>query len=351
MGASAALPGADSRLPPQEVVGLAGDLLAGPGGHPRLVALEPLKTTVYRLRFDRLVGTASVVAKRLSPGRARANELVAQRWLPAAGLERACPELCGVVNEPSGSAVWHIYEDVAGSGLDGGIPDPERVGPVVELIAELHTRFADHPLLAECQEHGENGDLGIGFFTAQVARSIDALKSIGSPSVAPSREQAELRDRLLGRVERLDAERDERASLVERVGGPDTLLHGDLWTTNTHVVERGEGFQARLIDWDHVGVGPVTYDLSTFLYRFAAEHRPWILGRYRDAVGRQGWRLPDDSTLNLLFETAEYARYACCLAGPALAASRAESWGFEQLAEVESWFVSLEPVLAVDGGR
>lgn len=351
MSAGAAIAGTDSRLPPQEVVELAGDLVAGPGGRPRLVALERLKTGVYRLRFDPLAGTASFVAKRLSPGRARANELVAQRWLPAAGLEWACPDLRGVVDEPSGSAVWHIYEDLAGSGLDRGIPDPGRVGPMVDLIAELHTRFAGHPMLAECREHGENGDLGIGFFTTQVARSIDALKSIGSPSAVLSRERAELRDRLLGRVERLDAERDERASLVERWGGPDTLLHGDLWTTNTHVVDRGEGFQARLIDWDHVGVGPVTYDLSTFLYRFAREHRPWILGRYREAVARQGWRLPDDSILDLLFETAEYARYACCVAGPALAASRAEPWGFERLAEVESWFASLEPVLAVNGGR
>jgi hypothetical protein len=351
MSASAPAADAGNRRPPQEVVDLARRLFTGPGGRPRLVALEPLKTAVYRLRFEVLAGPASVVAKRLSRRRARANELVAERWLPAAGLKWACPELRGVVHEPAGSAVWHIYEDVAGSGLDGGLPDPERVGPVVELIAELHTCFAGHPLLAECREHGENGDLGIGFFTAQVSRSIDALKSIGSPSVALSREQAELRDRLLGRVERLDAEQDERASLVEKSGGPDTLLHGDLWTTNTQVVERSEGFQARLIDWDHVGVGPVTYDLSTFLYRFTPEHRPWILRRYREAVARQGWRLPDDCTLNLLFETAEYARYACCLAGPALAASRAEAWGFEQLAEVESWFASLEPVLAVDGRR
>jgi Phosphotransferase enzyme family len=349
MRASATAPGARSPLPPHEVVELARHLLAGPGGHPRLVAQEPLKTSVYRLRFDGLVAPASVVVKRLAPGRARANELVARRWLPAVGLEWACARLRGVVHELSGSAVWHIYEDVAGSGLDAGLPDPKMVGPVVELIAELHTRFAGHALLAECREHG--GDLGMGFFTAQVARSMDALKAIGSLGPPLSREQAELRDCLLGRVERLDAERGERGFLVERSGGPDTLLHGDLWTTNTQVLERGEGFQARLIDWDHAGVGPVTYDLSTFLYRFAREHRPWILGRYREAVARRGWRLPDDSILNLLFETAENARYACCLAEPALAASRAERWGFEQLAEVERWFVGLEPVLAVDAGR
>jgi Phosphotransferase enzyme family len=335
------------RLPPQEVVELAGHLFAGPGGHPRLVGQELLKRSVYRLHFDVLAGPDSVVAKCLSPRRARANELVAQRWLPAVGLDSACPGLRGIVNERSGSVVWHIYEDVGGSGLDQGTPDPDRVGSVVELIAELHTRFAGHAFLPEAREYGVDGDLGIGFFTAQVARSSQALNSIGSLGL--TREQADLRERLLDRVERLDAEQDERALLVESSGVPDTLLHGDLWTTNARVVERKQGFQARLIDWDHVGAGPVTYDLSTFLYRFAPEHRPWILGRYRDAAARRGWRLPDDSTLNLLFETAEYARYVCCLAGPALAASRAERWGFEQLAEVERWFTRLEPVLAVDG--
>jgi hypothetical protein len=94
----------------------------------------------------------------------------------------------------------------------------------------------------------------------------------------------------------------------------------------------------------------VTYDLSTFLCRFAPEHRPWILGRYREAAARRGWSLPDDLTLNLLFETAEYARYACCLAEAAVAASRGECWAFEQLAEIDTWFESLEPALPVAGG-
>jgi hypothetical protein len=93
----------------------------------------------------------------------------------------------------------------------------------------------------------------------------------------------------------------------------------------------------------------VTYDLSTFLYRFAPEHRPWILNRYRAAAARRGWQLPGDSTLNRLFETAEYARYVCCLAEAALAASRGERWAFEQIAEIDRWFAALEPALAVDG--
>ena len=349
MSASASTAGTGSRLPPPEVVELARHIFVGPGGSPRLVAHELLKKSVHRLCFDVLAGPASVVVKRLSPALARASQLVAERWLPAAGLEWACPGLQGVVREPSGSSVWHIYEDIAGSGLDDSLADPARVVPVVELMVELHTRFAGHALLAECRELG--ADLGMSFFAGQVGRSIDALKSIGTlgPPLLP--EQAALRNRLLGRVERLYSERHGRALLLETCGGPDTLLHGDLWTTNTLVVERADGLQARLVDWDQAGVGPVTFDLSTFLYRFPSESRPWILGRYRDAAARRGRWLPDDSTLNLLFETAEYARYACCLAEAALAASRGESWGFEQMEEIETWFARLEPALAVDGCR
>jgi ATP-binding cassette subfamily B protein len=339
---------AGSRLPPPEVVERARHLVAGRDDHARLLLQEPLKKSVHRLRFD-VDAPSSVVVKRLSPRIARANELVARQWLPAVDLDRACPGLRDVVKERSGSRVWHIYEDVGGTGLDDSPRDPARVAPVVELLVDLHTRFAGHALLPEFRKHG--GELGMGFFAAHVARSIDGLKSIGSLGPSLSREQAELRDRLLDRVERLDAERDDRASLLERYGGPDTLLHGDLWLSNTLVVWRADGFQATLIDWDHVGMGPVIYDLSTFLYRVAPEHRPWILVRYREAAARRGWQLPDDVTLNHLFETAECARYACNLGDAALAASRREWWGFPMMAEIESWFADLEPVLAANGGR
>jgi hypothetical protein len=349
MTTSAAPAHATTPLPPPEVVELAGDVLGGTGESLRLVSHEPLKKSVQRLCFETRTGPASVVVKRLTAHRARANQLVAERWLPAGGLGWACPRLRGIVHEPAGPAVWHIYEDVAGSGLDCGLPDPQRVSPMVELIVALHTRFAGHALLPECRKQG--GELGMDFYNSEVARSVCVLESIGSLGPPLAREQAALGDRLLRRVRRLHGERHARALQFQTWGGPDTLLHGDLWTTNTLVEERSDGLQPRLIDWDHVGVGPVAYDLSTFLYRFPAEHRPWILGRYREAAARRGWQLPDDSTLNLLFETAEYARYACCLAEAALAASRGEHWGFEQMEEIESWFASLEPVLAVDGSR
>ena len=77
----------------------------------------------------------------------------------------------------------------------------------------------------------------------------------------------------------------------------------------------------------------------------------WILKLYREAAARRGWQLPDDSTLNVLFETAECARYACNLGDAALAASRGEWWGFPMMEEIERWFADLEPVLAADGAR
>jgi Phosphotransferase enzyme family len=339
----------DTRLPPPGVVEHARHLVAGHDGDARLLRCERLKKSVHRIRFESLGRPVSVVAKPLSPRIARVNELVARQWLPAVDLERACPGLRGVVKERSGSKVWHIYEDVGGSRLDETPPDPARVAPVVELIVDLHTRFADHAMLPQLRKYG--GELGMSFFDEQVVRSIDGLRSIESLDPPLSRRQSELRDRLLGRVERLYQERDERASLLEKWGGPDTLLHGDLWPSNALIARRDGGFQATLIDWDRVGLGPVTYDLSTFLYRLDPEHRPWILRVYREAAARRGWRLPNDSTLNLLFETAECARYACCLGDAALAASEREWWGFLMMEEIERWFTDLEPVLAGDGAR
>jgi hypothetical protein len=287
------------------------------------------------------------VVKRLTRRRAETTRLLADRWLPAIGLEWSCARVLGAADEPGGRGVWLVYEDLQGDMLDCRSLDPTRVGPVVELIAELHARFCGHDLLAECRKHGE--ELGMDFFTSEVARCIRHLRSIKSSPRRLAADDAVLTDRLLERVERLYGERQERALTFEALAGRDTLLHGDLWTTNTLVVDGSTGPQPRLIDWDHAGVGPATYDISTFLYRFLGEHRPWILDHYREALAWRGWQLPDDRELNALFETSEYARYACCLAEAALAASQGKSWGREQMAEIDSWFASMEPVLALEG--
>jgi ATP-binding cassette, subfamily B, bacterial len=333
--------------PPAETVELARNRLADRGGAPRLLAQEPLKECVHRLRFA--VGTrpVAVVVKRLSPRRARVNQLVAERWLPALGLEWACPRVLGTVRDPATEAMWQVYDDPGGAPLAGDIGDGARVEPAVELLAELHARFAGHPLLTECRQHGEA--LGMSFFSAEVAHCVELLESLGATGPPLSRQRDELRHRHLDRLRRLHDGRDERALLLEESGGPDTLLHGDLWPSNILVSERAAGPEAVLIDWDHAGVGPVSYDLSTFLLQLPAELRAPILDGYREAMAWRGWELPDDSTLNALFEIAEHARYASCLAPAVAGACRGEEWGFGQMAEIDAWFEDFEPALAGKG--
>jgi len=326
-------------IAPPDVVVLAGRAVGAAGGDGRLLARERLKTHVERLRFESADGIATVIVKRLAARRARAVELMLERWLPEVGLMWAGPRLRAVLGNHADGEVWHVYEDVGGEAVDPRHPDPAEYEPVVELLAELHSRFARHPLLADCRVHG--GELGTRFFMTHVRRCIEALGSV-SVSVA---EQRDLRDRLLDRVERLHRERDRRFAVRAAAAGTDTLLHGDLWTENTLLVRTAAGLEPRLVDWDQVGVGPITYDISTFLYRFAAPDRPAILRTYRAAAAGRGWRLPADADLNLLFDTAERTRYVSCLSGAAQAAARGEQWGFQQLAEIDDWFARLEPVL------
>jgi hypothetical protein len=93
-------------------------------------------------------------------------------------------------------------------------------------------------------------------------------------------------------------------------------------------------------------VGPLTYDLSTFLYRFQTQYRPWILELYQKAVAPLGWRAPATRDLSLLLETAEISRIANCLIWPCIEAVQTEAeWAFDRLAEMETWFESVEPAL------
>ena len=203
--------------------------------------------------------------------------------------------------------------------------------------ASSHTKAAGHPLVPECRHYC--GDLGAPFFAANVRDALAVVEALAPPRVQPTPEQSALRDRLLVRLRGLRDEGPERARMLRESGQPDTLLHGDLWTTNALVTATGDRLTARLIDWDHAAVGPPSYDLSTFLYRFPRRERPAILAAYRGAVAGATWSLPPDAELAVLFETAEYARYAAAVI------QEGAAWGWEQLAEVERWFEALEPAL------
>jgi hypothetical protein len=333
--------GASSGL--AELRRLLGDLLGG-GASGRLIGQTQLAPDVYRVRFAANSRADSFVVKRLGPGAARRNQLLAERWLPAAGLSRCGPPLRGAAAVPDGRSVWHVYEDLGDCGLDERAPDPARVEAAVQLIARLHTRFAGHALLPECRLHG--GDLGAAFYATSVRDAVHSLEALRPLAVNLSPERSALGDRLLERLGRLLQEEPERARVLREFGGPETLLHGDLWPKNVLVFSTSGELEARLIDWDRAGVGPVSYDLSTFLGRFPAGERPWILDLYRRCVGRAGWDLPPAGVLNRLFDTAECARLANCVIWRALAVweSQAE-WAYHDLASLEEWLGARQPTL------
>jgi hypothetical protein len=323
---------------------LLAELLGGPGASGRLLEqqmLQPKGARVSRLRFGVNGQTRNVVIKRLKPEIARRNELVAKRWLPAIGLGDHGAPLLGSVAARTGVCMWHVYDDLGQHELDPRAPDRESVSAAVQLIARMHTRFAGHALLGEVRLQG--GDLGIHFYESNVRDALYALEAW-----QPAAQQKGLRERLLERLCKLRDALPERAQALAQWGGPETLLHGDLWAINVFVIPTCNGLHARLIDWDHAAVGPASYDLSTFLLRFPSEHRSWILELYRRAVAEAGWCLPAEGDLNLLFETHEYARFANRIIWPAIALVMDDGrWGVEALAEIDEWFEQLEPVLPV----
>lgn len=316
----------------------------GTNGPARLSDLEKLKSRIFRLRVETAGGVTSLVIKRMEPQTARRNERVIRQWLPQAGFTAITPALLGIGAERSGGCVWHVYEDIGAWMLDPTAPDPARVAEAVRLIARIHARFGAHPTLAECRLDGEN--LGLAFFSSNVRDAVYALEALRPPNLTPNASETAVRDRLLARLHRLLDEEPLRARALADGGGPETLLHGDLWTTNTFVEPTADGYRVRLIDWDHAGVGSASYDLSTFLLRFDASFRAWILERYREASDGGPWHMPDVHVLNLLFETAECARYANRVIWPALALLKERvAWGFDELAAIEGWFEDLRPVL------
>jgi hypothetical protein len=327
-----------------ELLGALQELAGGADLAGRTIGLTQLKRRVYRLETEHGGGRRSLILKRSEPAIAELNRLVADRWLPAIGLGDRCAPLLATAAERQGRWVWQLYEDLGDETLDR-CPECSRVESAVDLVAELHTRAAGHPLLPEVRHYGK--DLGLPFFMGNVADAIRGLEALAGAAPLPPPEALAIRDRLLQRLYPLLADTPRRSRALKDVGGPETLLHGDLWRANAFVTVTDGGARARLIDWDHAGVGPSSYDLSTFLIRFPPGDRPWILSRYRQAVKRVGWRLPAERELNALFETAEYARYANRIAWAAMAwLHDGAEWVPVELAEIERWFDAWRPVLA-----
>ncbi|MGE5124814.1 MAG: phosphotransferase, partial [Betaproteobacteria bacterium] len=341
---------------PAELGAALQEICGGADGATRILDLRQLKSNVYRVRLDTGDGAnvRSLMLKSSNPALARHNQLVARRWLPAIGLTDAGARLEGAAADRQGQRMWLIYEDLGDARLDGAAADRARVGAVVDLIAALHVRSAGHAVLPDARAHG--GDLGAPYLCGNVRDAVRGLEQLRPPRVTLTPEQESVRDRLLARLRALQHELPDRLLMLELGGGPEVLLHGDLWTTNAFALAgpRPGDWHARLIDWDHAGVGWSSYDLSTFLLRFPQQERPWILGRYRTAVERAGgeWQLPEGRELNVVLETAEFARFANRAVWPAVELLvDGAPWAFEELAMVAGWFDDWQPVLPEPGER
>jgi len=306
----------------------------------RPIRLETLKREVYRLHMG---SGQSLVLKRLDLATAQTDRLVAERWLPALGFGDRCPRILGTAAPRDGRWIWHVYEDLGHETLAVD-RRPERLAAAIDFIADLHTRAAAHPVLPEVRWRAR--DQGAHFFTANLRDAIAALEALASPPHEAPQTFAGARERLLHQLYLLREDAPRRVRAMEEAG-PETLLHGDLWPKNVFVSTIDGALRARLIDWDHVGAGPFTYDLSTFLYRSAAEERPWLLERYRAAAERAGRRLPGTRELNLLFHTAESARCAHCILFDAMAVlNDGAAWAIEELMDYGRWLEKLGPPLA-----
>lgn len=322
------------------------------GSRGRLLAAQKLKKGVYRIAIETPRRSISIVAKRLAPPLAHRNRLALEQWLPAAGLDHIAPRLIGVAAERTGRVVWHLYEDLGNSSLAAPSTRPD-VEAAIHVIARLHARFAGDPILAECRVCGE--DHGIAFYDQHVQEAASAVRLLLTDSASRGRD-SDAAQALLRRLERLGAERDDRARALAEFGGPDTLLHGDLWLSNVLVVEdfsRQESFgrraaRIRLIDWDHVGPGSFSYDLSTLMLRFPFKERPRIVDLYRAAAASNGIDIPAYDDLHILFTTAESARIASEATWTALFAREGAQWACEQLGEIDKWFARLDAEPAAD---
>ncbi len=192
---------------------LLADLLDGTG---RVADIRRLKERVYRLEMTN-GPHRSVVVKRLEPAVAPRTRLVAERWLPALGLGDRCPRLLASAADGASASIWHAFEDL-GDGTLASDPTPDRVAATVDLIAQLHTRGARHPVLPDVRRYG--GALGFSFFSANVHDAIAALEALVAAAIEPPAEQAGVTERLLERLVGLRADATRRAQVFEQTTCP-----------------------------------------------------------------------------------------------------------------------------------
>ena len=309
------------------------DLLAGAlgrlsdGGRDpvRVVSATVLGEGVHRIELGR-ADRPSVVVKRLPSSRARLEQRVTDRWLPGVGLDGLGPPRLSSVAESDGAYVWHVYDDLGARGLDRPDVDAGTVDLVMSRLADLHARFAGHLLLPEVRFAA--GDLGVYFYTRSVRDALATVDRMRPPRLLPSQEDAAIRDGVLARLQTLRDDEPARVRLLEGAG-PETLVHGDLTRGNVFVLDGA----VRLIDWDHVGVAPAAFDLSTHVAHYPPAQRPLVVARYTAAMAERGYAFRDDVDWDLLVRTFEAGRLANQLIWLATAVLEGTETTFDRLVE------------------
>lgn len=284
-------------------------------------------------RIELAGGThGSVVAKRIHSRRAQLERRVTDRWLPAAGLAGFGPPRLATVAEPDGLFVWHLYEDLGQHGLDRESADETAVRRAMDRVADLHAAFAGHALLPEVRFAA--GDLGAYFYTRSVRDAAATIERMRPPHLQPSDEEAAVRDAVLARLQALLDDEPARVALIENLAGPETLVHGDLTRENVFVLDDGNRQAVRLIDWDHVGVAPAGFDLSTHLAYYPPTLRKVVLDAYTTAMADRGFPFPVGLDWDLLVSTFEAGRLANQLIWLSIGILEGNGWTFDGLA---SW--------------
>ena len=220
-----------------------------------------------------------------------------------------------------------MYDDVGAGGLDRPDVDAGTLDLVMCRLADLHARFAGHLLLPEVRFAA--GDLGVYFYTRSVRDAQATVDRMRPPPLVPPQEDAAIRDGVLARLQTLRDDEPARVRLLEERAGPETLVHGDLTRENVFVLDG----VVRLIDWDHVGVAPAAFDLSTHVAHYPTAQRPLVVTCYTAAMAERGFPFRDDVDWDLLVRTFEAGRLANQLIWLATAVLEGTETTFDRLVE------------------
>jgi len=314
-------------------------LAAGPDHRVEVVAGTRLRGRVHRLELQGAT-RPSIVVKRVRNWKARLERLVTERWLPGVGLDGFGPPRLNAVAEPDGRYVWNVYDDLGAWGLDRADVDAKAIEAAMSRVADLHARFASHAMLPEPRFAA--GDLGAYFYTRSVRDALHSVERLRPPALDLSAEEQRVRDGLLEHLHLLLDEERDRVRMLEETAGPETLLHGDLTPANVFVLPDAADRHVRLIDWDHAGVGPASFDISTHLSYYAPAQRQRVLDCYVAAMAERGYPFRDDVDWDRLVATFEAGRLANQIIWVAICVLQRDGWDFDGLAD---WSRSLAAVI------